>query len=105
MRTRPFLWLVVTGVLAVPGAAAEPDFAKDVLPVLTRHCLACHGAKGKGGLDLRTLTGLRSGGKTGPAVVAGKPAEGRLAEHLADGTMPPEGKPRPTADELKVLRE
>ena len=105
MRTRPLLWSVMTAALGSPVTAAEPDFEKDMLPVLTRHCLACHGAGGKGGLDLRTPAGLRRGGKTGPAVVAGKPAEGRLAEHLADGTMPPAGKPRPTADERNVLRE
>ena len=104
MHIRRFFWSVVIVGLATPGVTAEPDFEKDVLPVLTRHCLKCHGAQGKGGLDLRTPAGLRRGGQTGPAVVAGKPAAGRLAEHLADGTMPPEGKPRPTADELKTLR-
>jgi mono/diheme cytochrome c family protein len=74
-------------------------YEKDVLPVLTQHCLKCHGAdpdKVKGGLDLATRKGVLDGGETGAVVDLAKPGESRLlkAIHYKDDNyrMPPKGK-------------
>ncbi len=80
--------------------AAQVDFfKKDVLPVLEKNCLKCHGAepdKLKGGLDLSTRKGALDGGETGPAVDLAKPADSLLLKfiHYKDENhkMPPKGK-------------
>src|SRR3954447_2068142 len=96
-------------VFLVPGAAAlaqeripasDTDFfEKKIRPVLVEHCYKCHSAEAKklkGGLALDSRAGLLKGGDSGPALVAGKPADSRLitAVRYADAElrMPPKGK-------------
>jgi Protein of unknown function (DUF1553)/Protein of unknown function (DUF1549)/Planctomycete cytochrome C len=73
-------------------------FEKEVLPVLTKHCLKCHGAeeKVKGELYLTSRKSILEGGSTGPAVDLKKPGESLLlkAIHYGDENyqMPPKGK-------------
>jgi len=46
--------LLANALLAVPIAAAEPvDFAREVLPILSNKCFACHGPDTKKKKDLR----------------------------------------------------
>ena len=63
----------------------------DVIPILLRRCTACHGLhRQEGGLDLRTKAAMLRGGKSGPAIVPGKP--GREPAHQEDplpAQMPP----------------
>ncbi|MFM8273632.1 MAG: DUF1553 domain-containing protein [Gemmata sp.] len=80
-------------------AAQVSFYEKEVLPVLTQHCLKCHGAdheKLKGGLDLSTRKSAISGGDSGPAVNLAKPGDSLLLKavtHTAEGyKMPPKGK-------------
>jgi mono/diheme cytochrome c family protein len=80
-------------------AAQVSFYEKDVLPVLTRHCLKCHGAdpeKIKGGLDLTTRKAALAGGESGPAVNLAKPSESLLVKAIHYKTdehkMPPKGK-------------
>src|SRR5262249_10829560 len=84
---------VAMGLAAASGVRAGDTrilFEKDVAPILRAHCLRCHGdGKIKGGLDLRRGASLVAGGDSGPAVVAGKPAESLLIKRLAKGEMPP----------------
>ncbi len=96
-------------LLAGPLSAAEPaDYLRDVKPVLSRHCYACHGPdKQRSGLRLDTAAGLRKGGNAGPAVVPGHGSSSRLIQAVT-GTgdvkaMPPKG-PRLDAAEVAVLR-
>ncbi len=82
-------------------AAFTPDqlefFEKQVRPLLVEHCQKCHGAdKQKGELRLDSREALLKGGETGPAIVAGQPADSELIKALKydpDGyQMPPDGK-------------
>jgi hypothetical protein len=69
--------------------AKAPTFEADVLPVLNAHCLQCHGGvHQKNGLDLRTLPTVLKGGKSGPVVVPGKPAESLLWQKIEKDVMP-----------------
>ncbi|MBM4071666.1 MAG: DUF1553 domain-containing protein [Planctomycetes bacterium] len=75
-------------------------FEKNIRPVLVEHCYRCHssgaakGGKVKGGLQLDTREGIRTGGKSGPAIVPGNTAKSLLLAALRHETvkMPPSGK-------------
>ncbi len=69
------------------------DFEKEILPALTKNCVACHNVKeAEGELVLETPQTILKGGTSGPAVVAGKSGESlllKLASHADEPTMPP----------------
>ncbi|MFN0053251.1 MAG: PSD1 and planctomycete cytochrome C domain-containing protein [Planctomycetales bacterium] len=81
------------------GAAADEEQGQaadralhqhDVLPILLRRCAPCHGAgQQEGELDVRSRAGLLRGGKSGPAIVPGKPEESPLIRKIQAGEMPP----------------
>jgi cytochrome c553 len=73
------------------GTAAYSSVSQhDVGPILLRHCTVCHGLhRQEGGLDLRNKTTMVRGGKSGPAFVAGRPAESLIIKKIAAGQMPP----------------
>jgi mono/diheme cytochrome c family protein len=109
MKTCLFTLLGLLG-LAAGSAAAEPvDYVRDIKPVLSTHCYACHGpAKQRSGLRLDTAANLLKGGNAGPAIVAGKSKESRLIQAVtgADGieTMPPKGNARLTPAQIALLQ-
>jgi hypothetical protein len=62
----------------------------DVLPFLFSRCVVCHGRhKQEGDLDLRTVSSMLKGGKSGPAVIPGKPEESLLLKKVLSRDMPP----------------
>ncbi|MGE5192166.1 MAG: c-type cytochrome domain-containing protein, partial [Deltaproteobacteria bacterium] len=62
----------------------------DVLPILLRRCTVCHGARQQEGqLDLRTKGSMLRGGKSGPAIIPGKPDDSLLIKKIRAGEMPP----------------
>jgi mono/diheme cytochrome c family protein len=71
-------------------AAASAVTQHDAIPILLRHCTACHGLRRhEGGLDLRSRAAMARGGKSGPALIPGKPEESRLIQKVRAGQMPP----------------
>jgi cytochrome c553 len=75
---------------AVGEAAAAALTQHDVVPILLRACATCHGLRRQeGGLDLRTKTAMLRGGKSGPAIVPGRPGESRVIQKTRAGEMPP----------------
>jgi mono/diheme cytochrome c family protein len=63
---------------------------REVLPILLRRCTACHGPRRQeGGLDLRTRAAMLRGGKSGPAIVVGKPDASLAIKRIRAGEMPP----------------
>jgi hypothetical protein len=76
------------------GDAAAESAARitqhDALPILLLHCAACHGRhRREGGLDVRSVAALAKGGKSGPAIVPGKPEESLLVKRIRAAEMPP----------------
>ena len=75
-------------------------FEQMIRPVLVKRCYACHSAAAltrktlKGGLQLDTREGLRTGGESGPALVPGKPDDSLLiaAIRYQSFEMPPNGR-------------
>jgi WD40 repeat protein len=85
--------------VALPVADVKRDapvsFEKEILPVLSANCLACHNrTKAKADLVLETPAEILKGGESGPAVVP-KNADGSLllkvSGHRQDPVMPPKG--------------
>ncbi len=65
----------------------------DIIPLLHLRCVACHGGRRReSGLDLRTKQAMLKGGKSGPAVVPGKPLESLVIRRVESGEMPPRRK-------------
>ena len=77
------------GDQAMEPASSTPN-QHDVVPIMLRRCAACHGRHQQlAGLDLRSRTAMMQGGKSGPAIVPGKPEESLLIKKVHAGEMPP----------------
>lgn len=93
--------------LAQGASPAKVEYAKDVAPLLMKHCVACHGPKQQESeLRLDSVEAMLLGGKKGPAIVRGKGATSRLILALrGEGglrLMPPDA-PDLKPDEIKLL--
>src|SRR5262249_35790856 len=73
------------GLLFIAGTAiafgqqdTKEFFEKEIRPVLATKCYACHTNSKLGGLRLDSREALLEGGKSGPAMVPGKPDESLL---------------------------
>lgn len=90
-------------------AAAEVDFARDVQPILQRHCVKCHGPdESNGGLRYDHKQGAFAQADSGAhAIVPGRVEESALLKRVSsthkDDQMPPKGE-RLTSQEVDVLR-
>jgi len=119
VNLRPAIPTVVVLLLAAARVAtageppAAPTFERDVLPILSAKCVACHGdrAARKADLDVRSAPALFHGGENGPAVVPGELDESLLWQMIESEAMPPEEDPetkaaltRLSADEMSVIR-
>lgn len=85
---------------------------RDVLSIFQMRCVVCHGKrKQEGGLDLRTMASRMKGGKSGPALIPGKPDESLIVKRVAAGEMPPpkllfSNSVRPASEaDLQTLRQ
>lgn len=88
-RLAAMLTLVVAGPATWAAGDSRLTFESDILPILNAHCLQCHGGvHQKNDLDLRTHAALLKGGKSGTAVVPGKPEESLLWKKIAADEMP-----------------
>jgi hypothetical protein len=100
----PALTLVLAITATASLSAAPPRFERDVLPILARHCHACHGDREpKRGLDLRSITTLVEGGLSGLIAVPGKPEQSYLLHMVRREAMPPRGRKKLTTQEIKTL--
>jgi hypothetical protein len=74
-------------------------FENKIRPVLVQRCYECHAADSKelgGKLRLDSREGVRKGGESGPAVIAGKPNESPIIQALRyDGLEMPPDQPLP----------
>ena len=65
------------------ASAQELDFSHDVVPILKKHCVACHaGDSKKGGLSFNTREDLLAGGESGVAIELGQSSESLLLERI-----------------------
>ncbi len=84
-----FLFGVISALEPWSAISAEPDFERDVAPLIVQRCLECHGsADSSGGLDLSQHKTLLRGGDSGLAIESNE--KSLLLERLVSGEMPPE---------------
>ena len=85
-------------------------FEDVVQPIFQNKCAQCHReGKLKGNLSVESLQALYKGGKTGPAIVAGKLNESELYRRITldpdhKEFMPKDGKTPLTKSELKIIK-
>jgi hypothetical protein len=64
--------------------------------LIQKNCLVCHSQRNRtSGLSLESRDGVLTGGKRGPAIIPGKPADSRLVQaiqYTGDLKMPPAGR-------------
>jgi hypothetical protein len=83
----------------------------DVIPILLRHCSTCHNHRRREGkLDLSTRASMLQGGKSGPALVPGKPSTSLMLQKILARQMPPlgvfdSGVTRPPDSDIEKLEE
>lgn len=98
-RAAPLL-VILAGFGAAPrcAPASEPvPFERDVVGFLAKHCVNCHGGKKpKGDISLEGM-------KTEADVVKGRKLWSSILRQIAEGSMPPAERPRPTAAELRAV--
>jgi hypothetical protein len=99
--------------MALPSMAeSQIEFNRDVRPILSDKCFACHGADAKtreAELRLDTPEGLVPRGTNPPAMVPGKPAKSLLIERISskdeDLVMPPPHTNKPLSpSEVDILK-
>lgn len=111
--------LLLATALLVPAAALQKSaarprpvrplaFARDIQPILSQSCLACHGATQQmASLRLDSPEAVLAGGVSGPVVVPGKSAESLLVRRVSGATdgpqMPMEG-PKLTAVQIALIQ-
>ena len=104
------LWTLLLMIIAGPTfgtatahAAADGDpnalFENRIRPVLTAHCVKCHGAdKQESGLRLDTKSLANKGGDRGPAILSGDPEHSLIVQAIrktGELKMPPDESLRP----------
>jgi hypothetical protein len=83
------LFVVFSGAMPLTARADEPLLERDILPILTKNCMGCHGGLvSSGGLDLRTLPAMLVGGESGTAITSGQAEKSELWKRIASDEMP-----------------
>jgi hypothetical protein len=106
----PALAALATTCMAAAAWGGPPvDYANQVKPILTRHCVTCHGAsKPRGGLRLDTAQMALSGGESGPVVLPGRGEESPLIAAVrgqGDSERMPFKRPPLSEAEIQVLKD
>jgi hypothetical protein len=82
---------------------AVPIFEADILPIFQSKCIACHGARKKGGVDIRSVDALVGQGEEDGVLVRGSITKSRLWRAINTDMMPKVGT-KLTDDEKEQIR-
>ena len=83
-------WITEGAKFAEGSSATESITHQQIVPLMLLRCTACHGGRRReADLDLRTKASMLRGGKSGPAAVAGKPADSLIIRRIKAEEMPP----------------
>jgi len=98
--------------LTAPSFAEKVDYNRDVLPILSAHCLACHGpdaSKRKAKLRLDDRESAVADRTGSAAIVPGKPSDSELITRITSAAPeermpPPKAGPPLKPDQVRLLR-
>ncbi len=102
--------LVVVALLSLSRLqAAEVQFNRDIRPILSDNCFACHGPDAKH-REAELRLDLRESALEKQAIVPGKPQESQLLERVRssdpDAIMPPPSSHKKlSAEQIKLLEQ
>ena len=83
-------WIATGARFLDSSTAARQVTQHDIVPLMLLRCSTCHGGRRReGDLDLRTKESMLRGGKSGAAVIPGKPGESRIVQRIKSAEMPP----------------
>jgi hypothetical protein len=90
-------WLqaaILSAVIALPAAAQRaPLFKSEILPILEKNCVGCHGPQNKmASLDLSSFAAMMQGSSSGPVIAPGKPERSLMWKLIESDQMPQGGK-------------
>src|SRR5258708_40318231 len=96
MRRWALTAFLATAVSAFCADLPSDYFETHVRPLLAKNCFACHTDAKMGGLQLDTREHALAGGKSGPIIIPGDPANSRIFAAISYTDpklkMPPSGK-------------
>jgi hypothetical protein len=94
---------VAKSTTAPTGSTSTVSFAGDVLPILERRCVKCHGGdKTEEGLSLKSYQDIMSGSNNGPVINPGNVEDSFLISQIVNGKMP-KRQPRLLAAEIDTI--
>lgn len=103
------MWMMISGSRSL-AAEKKIEFNRDIRPILSENCYACHGPDSgarKAGLRLDTEEGAKSSRKGSSAVVSGKAMESELYKRIiatdAHELMPPPKSNKKLDENQKAL--
>ena len=104
--TMPIQWLAHCNGASVNTDSDHLTFEAQVRPILKAACFHCHGEekKKRGGLDVRLVHLMKTGGKSGTAIVAGKPESSLIWKQIAEDKMP-DGPKKLTEKQKQTIRD
>jgi Protein of unknown function (DUF1592)/Protein of unknown function (DUF1588)/Protein of unknown function (DUF1587)/Protein of unknown function (DUF1585)/Protein of unknown function (DUF1595)/Cytochrome C oxidase, cbb3-type, subunit III len=80
-----------------PSSRRVPVYSRDVAPLFDKYCLNCHdSAAAQSGIILESLAGDVASKERRSLLL-------RVADNLRSESMPPEGEPRPSDEELETI--
>jgi cytochrome c553/mono/diheme cytochrome c family protein len=86
-------WIVAGASFGSSAPEVTAVTYHEILPIVLLRCTSCHGRqRQEGGLDLRSRASMLKGGKSGPAIVPGKPDESLLVKRVRAEEMPPHAR-------------
>lgn len=97
-------------LLLAASRGAAVDYTREIRPLLAERCFSCHGTlRQQGGLRLDTAALMQRGGKSGPALVPGKPESSplflRISHPDPEERMPPQHEAQPfSTSQAETLR-
>ena len=101
----PILIVLLVDIVS-PVQAGPIDFAHEVVPILKKHCVACHGGReAKGSFSLNTRELWLESGFVDPKDVKASYVLELVTSSDPEMQMPPKGKPRLSAEEVATLKQ
>ena len=101
------VWVGSTALAA--GEPANVDYARQIKPLLSEHCVNCHGEKrARAKLRLDTAEAALKGGKHGPVIVPGRGAESAIVLALrgeGSGEQMPLNRPPLSEAQIAMIQQ